>query len=730
MSTPIHFHADLYSREALERAASRYEGKARLHLTDLGSHIVVHLEAPSGKEAPPALRDAFCNDAFAVTVRALHQAATDGPPPQQRLPTGESAAPWALIDPFSAGSTLGMGWVLDSLSPVRGGAATLVLRHERKGVARVAIRRNNGRPRGVAHTEHLDFMLLNAGSGATQTEESIERVLVAFAESLPKQHNGTHSELLAPLLPFAERPADGRADVAGGAGSTRRATPRIDSEQGIVCFDLDEAGISRLDVYDTLLTFTDRCSVFLTRTAPGRIGLQLTPCGDGDTDSLRVLVRDVTKALNRVLHPLPSDLATPAPKRLAGLSPLPRPSIDLDALLTTLDDADPATVGVGFQPDRGPNHEGLRVLNILGTSACDSDCVFCCEKFSTGMRAQPNADATCQLILDGAHQFDLLFFANGEPTINPNLLAYVELARSVGFTAFGMSSHFRGMCDPHFSLKILQGGFQYFDISLHAADAASQLAVNPIGDAGASLREALKGLAVLYQLAHALGIRISVTHKIVVSRLNVTQLEAIFRATYERGVRHFILQPVRTLGLTPERQVMLSISEDEMLPHINEFLHRTAGLGAAVKPYGFSRRSLLSFDHVEHERNRVKNVSGRPRTPGTMIPPSTAQAAPPTDGSHRIELRSATDQRFAFAADNNGVILDQALQHGVELPFGCRMGSCGMCCARLLEGRVDQSGQIFLTDEQVAQGYVLLCQARPLSNATFRMCSDEQIDRL
>src|SRR4029077_14939982 len=159
-----------------------------------------------------------------------------------------------------------------------------------------------------------------------------------------------------------------------------------------------------------------------------------------------------------------------------------------------------------------------------------------------------------------------------------------------GFSAFGMSSHFRTFADPRFALKTLRAGFEYFDISLHAADRTSQLDVNPIGDDGESLFEALKGLANIFRLADTLGIRVSVTHKIVVSRLNVTQLEAIFRATYDRGVRHFILQPVRTLGLAPERQAALAITEDEILPHLNDLLRKTEGLGAMLKPYGFSRQ--------------------------------------------------------------------------------------------------------------------------------------------
>src|SRR5262249_38312578 len=163
--------------------------------------------------------------------------------------------------------------------------------------------------------------------------------------------------------------------------------------------------------------------------------------------------------------------------------------------------------GLGVEAERGPGHENLRVLNVRGTGACNSDCIFCIEKFNPTHRLMMNADATRQLILESAGRFDMLFFASGEPTIHPKLFEYVELAKSVGFTCFGMSSHFRTFADPRFTLKILQAGFEYFDIALHAADLDSQLDVNPIEDGGQSLYEALKGLAIVLRLADTLGVR-------------------------------------------------------------------------------------------------------------------------------------------------------------------------------------------------------------------------------
>ena len=53
-----------------------------------------------------------------------------------------------------------------------------------------------------------------------------------------------------------------------------------------------------------------------------------------------------------------------------------------------------------------------------------------------------------------------------------------------------------------------------------------------------------------------------------------------------------------------------------------------------------------------------------------------------------------------------------------------------MCAGRLLEGRIDQSRQIFLTEAQQSAGFVLLCQARPLSDVVVRVCTNEEIDQL
>lgn len=60
-------------------------------------------------------------------------------------------------------------------------------------------------------------------------------------------------------------------------------------------------------------------------------------------------------------------------------------------------------------------------------------------------------------------------------------------------------------------------------------------------------------------------------------------------------------------------------------------------------------------------------------------------------------------------------VLDAAIDAGLDVPFACKGAVCCTCKARVVEGQVEMDMNYALTDEEVADGYVLTCQAHPRS---------------
>lgn len=76
--------------------------------------------------------------------------------------------------------------------------------------------------------------------------------------------------------------------------------------------------------------------------------------------------------------------------------------------------------------------------------------------------------------------------------------------------------------------------------------------------------------------------------------------------------------------------------------------------------------------------------------------------------------------------DDDEAILDAAEDQGHVLPVACRYGGCITCAARLVSGAVDQSDGVALKPRQIADGFVLLCIARPKQDCVFDVGVESQ----
>ncbi|HQQ95025.1 MAG TPA: FAD-binding oxidoreductase [Bacteroidia bacterium] len=69
-----------------------------------------------------------------------------------------------------------------------------------------------------------------------------------------------------------------------------------------------------------------------------------------------------------------------------------------------------------------------------------------------------------------------------------------------------------------------------------------------------------------------------------------------------------------------------------------------------------------------------------------------------------------------FELETSGIsVLEAAIEAGVDAPFSCKGAVCCTCRAKVLEGKVKMNANFALTDQEVAEGYVLTCQSHPLT---------------
>ena len=102
--------------------------------------------------------------------------------------------------------------------------------------------------------------------------------------------------------------------------------------------------------------------------------------------------------------------------------------------------------------------------------------------------------------------------------------------------------------------------------------------------------------------------------------------------------------------------------------------------------------------------------------PGRAKARAVSQAK--TDSGNAIEATVTLDgstRSFTMARDGQ-TVLDAAIANHIDAPYSCKAGVCSTCRCKVLEGEVEMQVNHALEDYEVRAGYVLSCQAVPLSD--------------
>ncbi|MFD7846027.1 2Fe-2S iron-sulfur cluster-binding protein [Nocardia sp. NPDC059764] len=133
-------------------------------------------------------------------------------------------------------------------------------------------------------------------------------------------------------------------------------------------------------------------------------------------------------------------------------------------------------------------------------------------------------------------------------------------------------------------------------------------------------------------------------------------------------------------------------------------------------PKPFMDRVHDALGQLGVPRNRThaevfNSLSGDPFADVAPVEVSAEEAA--DAASVEVELDGETHE---MTWPRSQTLVDIMLSKGLDVPYSCLEGECGSCACTVLEGEVEMENAEILDPEDIANGYILGCQARPVTD--------------
>lgn len=131
-------------------------------------------------------------------------------------------------------------------------------------------------------------------------------------------------------------------------------------------------------------------------------------------------------------------------------------------------------------------------------------------------------------------------------------------------------------------------------------------------------------------------------------------------------------------------------------------------------PFMESVTHVLRELHVPPSRIHIERFQSLAENPFDLVAPVAVSAEGVVTAALEVELDGQTHH---LQWPTQVKLLDFLLEQGLDAPFSCRQGACSACACILDDGELKMLKNEILDQADLNEGYVLACQALPITDA-------------